>query len=142
MKNVDIDEIDKLPGIPIKGNDTFCFRCHPEVSCFNRCCRNLNLFLYPYDVVRLKQCLGLTSDEFLDEYEAWITDYLDLLEMFKKNPTDPGLSQKYMTITQEASTWTQQWIKFAECSEKEEYQERFDEISEMVDKKMEELDMN
>jgi len=81
-------------------------------------------------------------DEFLDEYEVWITDYLDLLEMFKKNPTDPALSQKYMKVTQEASTWTQQWIKFAECGEKEEYQQRFDEISEMVDEKMEELEMN
>jgi Fe-S-cluster containining protein len=68
MKNIDIEDIDKLPGIRIKKDDTFNFRCHPEVSCFNRCCRNLNLFLYPYDVVRLKQCLGITSDEFLDEY--------------------------------------------------------------------------
>ena len=83
-----------------------------------------------------------SCDEFLDEYEAWITDYLDLLEMFKNNPTDPALSQKYMKVTQEASTWTQKWIKFAECGEKEEYQQRFDEISEMVDEKMEELEMN
>ena len=83
-----------------------------------------------------------SCDEFLDEYEAWITDYLDLLEMFKNNPTNPALSQKYMKVTQEASTWTQQWIKFAECGEKEEYQQRFDEISEMVDKNMEELEMN
>jgi len=67
MKNIDIDDIDNLPGLRIKKGETFCFRCHPEVSCFNRCCRNLNLFLYPYDVVRLKQCLGITSDEFLDE---------------------------------------------------------------------------
>ena len=68
MKNIDIDDIDNLPGMRIKKGETFCFRCHPGVSCFNRCCRNLNLFLYPYDVVRLKQCLGITSDEFLDEY--------------------------------------------------------------------------
>lgn len=94
------------------------------------------------EAVEEEEAVITNCDEFLDEYEAWITDYLDLLEMFKKNPTDPGLSQKYMTISQEASTWTQQWIKFAECSEKEEYQERFDEISEMVDKKMEELNMN
>jgi Fe-S-cluster containining protein len=38
------------------------------VGCFNRCCRNLNLFLYPYDVVRLKHCLGLSSDDFLDRH--------------------------------------------------------------------------
>ena len=68
MKPVEIEDIDKLPGIRIKENDTFCFRCHPEVECFNRCCRNLNLFMYPYDVHRLKQSLGISSDEFLDRY--------------------------------------------------------------------------
>ena len=68
MKNIDIEEIDQLPGLRLNKDDRFNFRCHPEVSCFNRCCRNLNLFLYPFDVVRLKQCLGITSNEFLDEY--------------------------------------------------------------------------
>jgi hypothetical protein len=68
MKHVDEDQISKLPGVRITQNDTFCFRCHPEVDCFNRCCRNLNLFLYPYDVIRLKTSLGLSSDEFLDRY--------------------------------------------------------------------------
>jgi len=68
MKNIDIRDIAKLPGRRLKKDDIFNFRCHPEISCFNRCCRNLNLLLYPYDVVRLRQCLGLTSDEFLDEY--------------------------------------------------------------------------
>jgi len=94
------------------------------------------------DNVEAEEAVIKSCDEFLDEYEVWITDYLDLLEMFKNNPTDPALSQKYMKVTQEASTWTQQWIKFAECGEKEEYQQRFDEISEMVDEKMEELEMN
>jgi Fe-S-cluster containining protein len=28
----------------------------------------LNLFLYPYDVIRLKQCLGISSDQFIDRY--------------------------------------------------------------------------
>jgi len=68
MKKVDIDNIDKIPGIRIDGDDTFCFRCHPGIACFNRCCRNLNLFLYPYDVVRLKNAMDMSSDEFLDTY--------------------------------------------------------------------------
>jgi hypothetical protein len=68
LKPIEIEEIDKLPGIRIKEDDTFCFRCHPGVECFNRCCRNLNLFLYPYDVLRLKQSLEMSSDEFLDKY--------------------------------------------------------------------------
>jgi hypothetical protein len=68
MKHIDIDEIEKLPGIRIQGDDTFCFRCHKEVACFNRCCQNLNLYLYPYDVLRLKQALKMSSDAFLDKY--------------------------------------------------------------------------
>ncbi len=35
---------------------------------FSLCCRNLNLFLYPYDVIRLKKGLEITSDQFLDKY--------------------------------------------------------------------------
>jgi len=68
MKYVDENKINRLPGVRITQNDTFCFRCHPEVTCFNQCCRNLNLFLYPYDVVRLKQSLALSSDAVLDRY--------------------------------------------------------------------------
>jgi Fe-S-cluster containining protein len=52
----------------IGDGDRFQFRCHPDIGCFNRCCRNLNLFLYPYDVIRLKQCLGISSDQFIDRY--------------------------------------------------------------------------
>jgi Fe-S-cluster containining protein len=68
MKKVDSDNLDKLPGKRIKDNDTFCFRCYPGIQCFNRCCRNINILLYPYDVIRLKQCLGISSDEFLEHY--------------------------------------------------------------------------
>jgi Fe-S-cluster containining protein len=68
VKPIEIEEIDKIPGIRIKEGETFKFRCHPDVECFNKCCRNLNLFLYPYDVVRLKKSLEITSDAFLDQY--------------------------------------------------------------------------
>ena len=68
MKYIDLDDLDKLPGVRLKSDDTFSFHCHPGVGCFNRCCRNLNLFLYPYDVIQLKNNLGLSSDQFLDEY--------------------------------------------------------------------------
>jgi len=68
MKYVDTDNLDALPGRRLAPDDTFSFQCHPNISCFNRCCRNLNLFLYPYDVIRLKNRLNLTSDRFLDEH--------------------------------------------------------------------------
>ena len=49
-------------------NDTFNFSCHSGLPCFNTCCHNLNLFLYPYDVVRLKKGLGLSTDEIIHNY--------------------------------------------------------------------------
>jgi Fe-S-cluster containining protein len=49
-------------------DDQFGFACSPEVACFNECCRDLNQFLYPYDILRLKKGLGLSSGEFLARY--------------------------------------------------------------------------
>jgi Fe-S-cluster containining protein len=46
----------------------FTFRCHPGVPCFNACCADVNIFLTPYDVLRLKHNLGITSEEFLSKY--------------------------------------------------------------------------
>lgn len=46
----------------------FCFRCHPDVPCFNDCCGDVNIFLTPYDVIRLKANLGISSTELLKKY--------------------------------------------------------------------------
>jgi Fe-S-cluster containining protein len=48
--------------------DTFKFGCYPGVSCFNKCCGDVNIFLSPYDVLRMKKRLGITSAEFLEQY--------------------------------------------------------------------------
>jgi Fe-S-cluster containining protein len=49
-------------------DDTFEFGCHPGISCFNTCCADVNIFLSPYDVYRMKRRLGITSSEFLEKY--------------------------------------------------------------------------
>ncbi len=46
----------------------FCFKCHKDVPCFNACCGDVNIFLTPYDIIRLKNRLGITSGEFLARY--------------------------------------------------------------------------
>jgi len=46
----------------------FKFNCSPGVSCFTRCCQDINIVLTPYDVLRLKKALSISSDEFLDKY--------------------------------------------------------------------------
>jgi uncharacterized protein len=47
---------------------TFSFACHSGLTCFNECCRDLKLVLTPYDILRLKKHLGLSSLDFLDRY--------------------------------------------------------------------------
>ena len=46
----------------------FRFRCHKGISCFTKCCSNIEIMLTPYDIVALKKRLGLTSEEFLEKY--------------------------------------------------------------------------
>jgi uncharacterized protein len=52
----------------MKKTDTFRFACHPGVPCFNKCCNDVNIFLTPYDIIRLKNRLGISSGEFLEKY--------------------------------------------------------------------------
>ncbi len=51
-------------------NSEFSFKCHKDVPCFNDCCGDVNIFLTPYDVIRLKNRLGITSGEFLSKYTS------------------------------------------------------------------------
>ena len=68
MKYLEEKALDELRGRRIKPGDTFNFSCHAGLACFNQCCRNLNLFLYPYDVLRLRKALEITSGQFIDRY--------------------------------------------------------------------------
>jgi len=49
-------------------NRSFCFACRKDLACFTRCCAKLDLILTPYDVIRLKKRLGLSSVEFLEKH--------------------------------------------------------------------------
>jgi len=63
LKKMIVEESERLGS-----DDSFRFGCHPGVSCFNTCCGDVNIFLSPYDVLRMKKRLGLTSSEFLEKY--------------------------------------------------------------------------
>jgi Fe-S-cluster containining protein len=45
-----------------------CFNCYPGISCFNACCKQADITLAPYDIIRLKNRLGMTSTEFLKKH--------------------------------------------------------------------------
>ncbi len=52
----------------IAADQHFDFSCHSGVPCFTECCRELDLALTPYDVLRLKKALQLSSGKFLEQY--------------------------------------------------------------------------
>jgi Fe-S-cluster containining protein len=52
----------------------FKFRCHPGIKCFTKCCGNIDIMLTPYDVLRIKRRLGISSEEFLDKYTVMRID--------------------------------------------------------------------
>ena len=68
MKTIKLENMPDVSGRRLGRMDQFLFQCRPELACFNQCCRNLNLFLYPYDVIRLKRILDISSEAFLDRY--------------------------------------------------------------------------
>jgi len=44
------------------------FECHPGVSCFTACCHNIKIILTPFDILILRQRLGLQGHEFITQY--------------------------------------------------------------------------
>ena len=49
-------------------DSSFTFHCHPDLPCFNQCCRTPTVILSPYDLLRLKQGLGITSTALRQRY--------------------------------------------------------------------------
>lgn len=74
------------------------FDCSCENECFNTCCRDLTQALTPYDILRLKNNLGISSQDFLKFYTS--LHYgpgsgLPVIE-FKPNP-DTGYECPFVT---------------------------------------------
>ncbi|HZE21081.1 MAG TPA: YkgJ family cysteine cluster protein [Desulfobaccales bacterium] len=58
----------EIEAVGLDPYSTFTFHCHAGLPCFNRCCRTPTVILSPYDILRLKQALGITSRELLQRY--------------------------------------------------------------------------
>lgn len=59
---------DKVVPVKLTRNSRFRFRCHPGVRCFTACCSNVNIVLPPYDLLRIRKRLGITTEEFFEKY--------------------------------------------------------------------------
>ncbi len=65
--------------VELKLDSTIQFDCHKQVSCFNACCRNIDIVLTPYDIVRLKRRFNLQSSDFVGAYTTpYPMDHHDL----------------------------------------------------------------
>ena len=56
--------------IPVNPENLMKFNCSAENDCFNDCCQDLNQALTPYDALRLKNNLGISSQDFLKTYTS------------------------------------------------------------------------
>lgn len=70
MSSSEFDVPYKSPVVPNKlgGADKIKFNCYKGISCFNACCKQADITLTPYDIVRLKTRLGISSGEFIKKY--------------------------------------------------------------------------
>lgn len=70
MSDTKFDLPFKNPTIPevLAPETRIHFRCYRGISCFNACCKQADVTLAPYDILRLKRRLGLSSAEFIRQY--------------------------------------------------------------------------
>ncbi|MGN7613645.1 YkgJ family cysteine cluster protein [Magnetococcales bacterium HHB-1] len=60
---------DILDPVRLTEKETFKFRCYPGISCFNHCCKNIEIILTPFDIIRLRRRLdNISAERFLYNY--------------------------------------------------------------------------
>lgn len=72
------------------------FSCHKGIGCWNACCSNIDISLTPYDIIRLKKRLGISSTEFLREYTVPHEMEKDGIAGVKFRPVDNGTACRFM----------------------------------------------
>lgn len=85
-------------GLPVlRPEDRFRFACRPGLDCFTQCCRDTTIFLTPYDILRLKNALGISSGSFLKDYTASLLNDAGLPVVFLKLKEDATKSCPFVT---------------------------------------------
>ncbi len=78
--------------VELKLDSEIQFDCHKQISCFNACCRNIDIVITPYDILRLKRRFNLASRDFVGAYTApYPMDHHDLPGL--KLNTKPGTTE-------------------------------------------------
>ena len=77
--------------------DNFHFNCHDGLKCFTRCCRDISVFLTPYDILRLKNALEISSETFLQNYTLKLIGAAGLPVVALKLGNDAAKSCPFVT---------------------------------------------
>jgi len=76
MKEIEKLQEEILRSYPrLTGESSFTFSCAPGIPCFNDCCGDVNIFLTPYDIERLRDSLRMSSGEFLSRFTESPVDH-------------------------------------------------------------------
>lgn len=91
-----------FPGSPVvpqmsDGSKTIQFQCRKGIACWNACCSNIDISLTPYDILRLKQRMGITSNDFLLQYTVPYEMEQDGIAGVKLRPVENGTACQFMT---------------------------------------------
>ena len=78
------------------GNKAIRFRCRKGITCWNACCSNIDISLTPYDILRLKQRLNLSSGEFLQQYTVPYEMEPGGIAGVKLRPVENGTACRFM----------------------------------------------
>jgi hypothetical protein len=71
MAEAESPELNVAQNTPRLGpNDRFQFHCDPTIDCFGHCCQDVSILLTPYDVLRMKEALGMDSTAFMEQYTS------------------------------------------------------------------------
>ena len=78
--------------------DEFRFDCRSGLDCFTRCCRDITIFLTPYDILRMKNALQLSSEDFLARYTLTMIGDTGLPVVVLKMQEDDAKSCPFVTV--------------------------------------------
>jgi uncharacterized protein len=79
------------------GNKQIQFQCRKGIACWNACCSNIDISLTPYDILRLKRRLNLSSGEFLQQYTVPYEMEQNGIAGVKLRPVENGTACRFMT---------------------------------------------
>lgn len=83
--------------VTLEGGAALQFQCRKGIACWNACCSNIDISLTPYDIVRLKQHLELSSTEFLSKFTLPYEMEKDGIAGVKLRAVEGGTACRFMT---------------------------------------------